>query len=93
MGIRPIDWQSWIEVWSPAIESQKHSLPTQLDHNFPAYYRLRTSRLPSPRRPKLLCTLTERPNLMQGGADAARELVQSLAEFLIAHYPGVCHTT
>ena len=91
MGICPIDWQSWIEVWSPAIESQKHSLPTQLDRNFPMYYRLCASCLASPRRPKLLCTLMERPNLMQGGTDVARELVQSLAGFLIARYPGVCH--
>ena len=93
MGIRPIDWQSWIEVWSPAIESQKHSLPTQLDRNFPAYYRLRASRLASPCRPKLLCTLTEHPNLMQGGADVVCKLMQSLAKFLIAHYPGMCHAT
>jgi hypothetical protein len=30
---------------------------------------------------------------VRGGADAARELVQSLAEFLVARYPGVYHAT
>ena len=30
---------------------------------------------------------------MQGGADAARELVHELAEFLVARYPGVYRAT
>jgi hypothetical protein len=30
---------------------------------------------------------------VRGGADAARELVQSLAEFLVARYPGVYRAT
>ena len=30
---------------------------------------------------------------MQGGADAARELVHELAEFLAARYPGVYRAT
>lgn len=30
---------------------------------------------------------------MRGGADAARELVHELAEFLVARYPGVYRAT
>lgn len=73
MGIRPMDWQSWIE----------------LDRDFSAYYHLRAERLASPRGPKLFATLPDRPQLVQGGANAARELVHELAEFLVARYPGV----
>ena len=65
----------------------------QLDRNFPAYYRLRAERLASPRGPKLFYTLPDRPNLVRGGADAARELVQELAKFLVARYPGVYRAT
>ncbi|KAI9510949.1 hypothetical protein F5148DRAFT_975923, partial [Russula earlei] len=77
MGIRSMDWDSWIE----------------LDRDFPAYYRLRAARLASPRGPKLYCTLPDRPSLVQGGADAARELVHELAGFLVARYPGVYRAT
>jgi len=64
-----------------------------VDRNFPAYYHLRAERLASPRGPKLFCTLPERLDLVRGGAEAARELVQSLAEFLVARYPGVYRAT
>ncbi|KAI0296085.1 hypothetical protein B0F90DRAFT_1747981 [Multifurca ochricompacta] len=77
MGIRPMEWDSWIE----------------LDRDFPAYYHLRAARLASPRGPKLLRTLPDRPKLVRGGADAARELVHELAEFLVARYPGVYRAT
>jgi len=99
-----MDWQSWIEVCpSQSNHKNTHSHPyplrsalhrtAQLDREFPAYYHLRAERLASPRGPKLFCTLPERPNLVRGGADAARELVQSLAEFLVARYPGVYRAT
>lgn len=65
----------------------------QVDRDFPAYYRLRAARLASPRGPKLFATLPDRPQLVQGGADAARELVHELAEFLVARYPGVYRAT
>ncbi|KAH9165438.1 hypothetical protein EDB89DRAFT_2134473 [Lactarius sanguifluus] len=77
MGIRPMEWDSWIE----------------LDRDFPAYYRLRAARLASPRGPKLVYTLPDRPDLVRGGGPAARELVHELAEFLIARYPGVYRAT
>ncbi|KAH9962407.1 hypothetical protein BC827DRAFT_1198471 [Russula dissimulans] len=77
MGIRPMHWESWIE----------------LDRDFAAYYRLRGARLASPRGPKLHYTLPDRPHLVQGGADAARELMHELAEFLVARYPGVYRAT
>jgi hypothetical protein len=64
-----------------------------VDRDFPAYYRLRAARLASPRGPKLYATLPDRPQLVRGGADAARELVHELAEFLIARYPGVYRAT
>ena len=65
----------------------------QLDSDFPAYYHLRAERLASPRGPKLFATLPDRPQLVRGGADAARELVHELAEFLVARYPGVYRAT
>lgn len=77
MGIRPMDWESWIE----------------LDLDFPAYYHLRAERLASLRGPKLFATLPDRPQLVRGGANAARELVHELAEFLVARYPGVYRAT
>jgi len=77
MGIRQMDWQSWVEV----------------DSDFPAYYRLRATRLASPRGPKLFATLPDRPQLVRGGTDAARELVHELAEFLVARYPDVYRAT
>jgi len=64
-----------------------------VDRDFAAYYHLRAARLASPRGPKLHCTLPDRPHLVQGGADAARELVHELAEFLVARYPGVYRAT
>ncbi|KAI9448577.1 hypothetical protein H4582DRAFT_99939 [Lactarius indigo] len=77
MGIRPMEWESWIE----------------LDRDFPAYYHLRAARLASPRGPKLIHTLPDRPDLVRGGGPAARELVHELAEFLVARYPGVYRAT
>src|SRR6266436_6001521 len=65
----------------------------QIDSDFPAYYHLRAERLASPRGPKLFATLPNRPQLVRGGADAARELVHELAEFLVARYPGVYRAT
>lgn len=65
----------------------------QLDRDFPAYYHLRAERLASPRGPKLFATLPDRPQLVRGGADAARELVHELAEFIVARYPGVYRAT
>ncbi|KAH9970822.1 hypothetical protein BGW80DRAFT_1446720 [Lactifluus volemus] len=72
MGIHPMVWNSWIE----------------LDRDFPAYYHLRAARLASPRGPKLIYTLPDRPHLVRGGAQAARELVHELAEFLVGRYLG-----
>ncbi|KAF8270890.1 hypothetical protein EI94DRAFT_1721826 [Lactarius quietus] len=77
MGIRPMEWDSWIE----------------LDSDFPAYYHLRAARLASSRGPKLVSTLPDRPGLVRGGGTAARELVHELAEFLVARYPGVYRAT
>jgi len=65
----------------------------QLDRDFPAYYHLRAERLASPRGPKLFATLPDRPQLVRGGADAARELVHELAEFLVTRYPDVYRAT
>lgn len=65
----------------------------QLDRDFPAYYQLRAARLASARGPKLVSTLPDRPGLVHGGAGAARELVQELAEFLVARYPAVYRVT
>jgi Protein of unknown function (DUF3445) len=64
-----------------------------LDRDFPAYYHLRAARVASPRGPKLIYTLPDRPHLVRGGAQAARELVHELAEFLVARYPGVYRAT
>lgn len=72
-----MEWDSWIE----------------LDRDFPAYYHLRAARLASPRGPKLVHTLPDRPDLVRGGGPAARELVHELAEFLVARYPGVYRAT
>lgn len=80
----------------PHKRSHTHFAPharQQLDRDFPAYYHLRAERLASPRGPKLFATLSERPQLVRGGADAARELVHELAEFLVARYPGVYRAT
>ena len=73
--------------WTSVIRSQ------QVDRDFPAYYRLRAARLASPRGSKLFATLPDRPQLVRGGADAARELVHELTEFLVARYPGVYRAT
>lgn len=80
----------------PYKRSLTHFVPhncRQLDRDFPAYYHLRAERLASPRGPKLFTTLPDRPQLVRGGADAARELVHELAEFLVARYPGVYRAT
>lgn len=71
----------------------ENPIAKQLDRDFPAYYRLRAARLASPRGPKLFATLPDRPQLVRGGADAARELVHELAEFLVARYPDVYRAT
>ena len=91
MGIRPMEWDSWIEVRSPPLQINIHPNRSgaQLDRDFPAYYHLRAARLASARGPKLVSTLPDRPGLVRGGGDAARELVHELAEFLTARYPGV----
>lgn len=65
----------------------------QIDSDFSAYYHLRAKRLASSRGSKLFTTLPDRPQLVRGGADAARELVHELAEFLVARYPGVYRAT
>jgi hypothetical protein len=102
MSIRPMDWESWIEVRTlrhpslPIQSSHSRIGPhdyRQLDRDFPAYYHLRAERLASPRGPKLVATLPDRPQLVRGGANAARELVHELAEFLVARYPGVYRAT
>lgn len=95
MAIRPMEWDSWIEVrlttLLPRTRSQTEA--AQLDRDFPAYYHLRAERLASPRGPKLVSTLPDRPGLVRGGGAAARELVHELTEFLVARYPGVYRAT
>jgi hypothetical protein len=65
----------------------------QIDCDFPAYYHLCTEHLTLPWGPKLFTTLPNLPQLVRGGADAARKLVHELAEFLVARYPGMYHAT
>jgi len=94
MGIRPMEWDSWIEVRSlPPKDTHTQAEAAQLDSDFPAYYHLRAARLASSRGPKLVSTLPDRPGLVRGGGTAARELVHELADFLIARYPGVYRAT
>jgi hypothetical protein len=50
---------------------------------------LRAEPFASPQVPNLATTLPDRLQLVQGGADATCELVNELAEFLVAQYPGV----
>jgi hypothetical protein len=82
---------------NPSLSTQTLTHPLwasrQLDRDFPAYYHLRAERLASLRGPKLFATLPDRPQLVRGGANAARELVHELAEFLVARYPGVYRAT
>ena len=81
---------------TPYERSHSHFGPhdrQQLDRDFPAYYHLRAERLASPRGRKLFATLPDRPQLVRGGANAARELVHELAEFLVARYPDVYRAT
>ena len=96
MGIRPMEWDTWIEVRKEFVDSPPEK-PTkvarQLDRDFPAYYHLRAARLASTRGPKLVSTHPGRPGLVRGGGAAARELVHELAEFLVARYPDVYRAT
>jgi hypothetical protein len=54
---------------------------------------LRAERLASPRGPKPFATLPDRPQLVPGGVNVARELMHEIAEFLVARYPGVYRAT
>jgi hypothetical protein len=94
MGIRPMEWDTWIEVRA-LVGSPPENKPKrrQLDRDFPAYYHLRAARLASSRGPKLVSTHPGRPGLVRGGGAAARELVHELAEFLVARYPDVYRVT
>ena len=96
MGIRPMEWDTWIEVRKEFVDSPPEK-PTkvvpQLDRDFPAYYHLRAARLASTRGPKLVSTHPGRPGLVRGGGAAARELVHELAGFLVARYPDVYRAT
>ena len=91
MAIRPMEWDSWIEVrlTAPLPRTRSQTEAAQLDRDFAAYYHLRAARLASPRGPKLVSTLPDRPGLVRGGGAAARELVHELVEFLVARYPSV----
>ena len=96
MGIRPMEWDTWIEVSKAFVGSfpkKQTKAARQLDRDFPAYYHLRAARLTSARGPKLVSTHPDNPGLVQGGGAAARELVHELAEFLVARYPDVYRVT
>ncbi|KAI0069174.1 hypothetical protein BV25DRAFT_1910871 [Artomyces pyxidatus] len=58
------------------------------DSQFPAYHRIRAHRIATQGH-KLIQVLPDRPGLVKGGADAAKELMYELAEFLSRRCPKV----
>lgn len=64
----------------------------ELDNQFPTFHRIRANRIAT-RGHKLIRVLPDRPGVVKGGAEAARELVYELAEFLSRRYPAVYSVT
>ncbi|KAI0052577.1 hypothetical protein FA95DRAFT_1579903 [Auriscalpium vulgare] len=60
----------------------------ELDNQFAAFYRLRAQRI-AQRGSRLVQVVPDRPGLVRGGAEAAKELVYELAEFLSRRFPTV----